>query len=336
MLATSPSSAAPTAIVVAATGTPRSTSTPRPRPTPGPPYQRLSPAAGKVVWAVAPEGNEAALWVSRDAGDRWERRGLSPTAETTLIPSVRFFDDREGWLWALSQPTTMCGSQPVTLWHTIDGAVSWERLPTGAISGRCKDALTFVDSLHGFATAYSPMEGGFLYRTEDGGHSWTRLAPLPLPPVAERSSTIPEGMRLSGVQAAGGRLHVAAHGYSHLYLYESTDAGGSWSYLMRLPGNVRPQTASVSLGVIDERTWVIRDPDLESPLMTTDGGASWQPGAPELQLAGLANPRVAYSNDQVAYLSASGVLRRTLDGGATWTDIPFPGLTAPTPTPPVP
>ena len=147
---------------------PSAASTPMPLPT----TAQFSPTSGSVVWALV---NNAVLFISSDQGNTWQQRALPPSSTKA---EVSFVSDREGWLSNVGSPETQCHGEGVTLWHTTDGARTWQQVTTtswqqqsttGIGYGQCKSGLSFVDVTHGFLAAWDPNHAPVIYRTADGG-----------------------------------------------------------------------------------------------------------------------------------------------------------------------
>ena len=127
------------------------------------------------------------LLTTSDGGITWIKRP-SPTA--AVVDVVDFVSADDGWA------VSFLGNDPMQaefgLYQTTDGARSWTQANTGSLPHvppldywRTKglDAgawgLDFVDATHGFWTLCGgppgPCMGAGLYRTDDAGHSWTRV-----------------------------------------------------------------------------------------------------------------------------------------------------------------
>src|SRR5437016_5482418 len=182
--ASSPSLAPTTARTSAPSATPTTTAPATPLPTPSPtaiplPNTAEVAAAGQgVAWMLV---GASRLFRSTDRGDTWQERGLprAPFANT----EIAFVDDREGWLMASGSPATQCQIQTVSLYHTSDGAQTWQQLSASGIADPdCKFGLAFTDATHGYFSTYSPNAAPRIYRTADGGQTWRASQALSDPP----------------------------------------------------------------------------------------------------------------------------------------------------------
>ena len=123
---------------------------------------------------------------------------VSPAPTGDIVRSVCFLDSLKGWLIA--------GSSGVLL-HTSDGGSTWDY----EFAGRRVPlvACAFADSNHGWLTG-----GEAIFRTSNGGKSWTQL------------NTPPEQPFIS-VQCFGNDT-VFATTQSNM-IVRSVDGGDSWS-----------------------------------------------------------------------------------------------------------
>ncbi|HKF74594.1 MAG TPA: hypothetical protein VKF59_00495, partial [Candidatus Dormibacteraeota bacterium] len=141
-----------------------------------PTFAQFEAPSDRVLWAFV---GGAELFRSTDQGATWEQRPL-PQIQ---IEGVAFVDDHQGWLLAPGSPQTQCVVQVPTLWHTVDAGATWQRMDTSGIDGTsCKTVLAFVDAAHGFLVALDPNQPPVIYRTADGGRTWTASEPIPNPP----------------------------------------------------------------------------------------------------------------------------------------------------------
>jgi len=169
-------SAAPSAtpgpsVTAAPTGSPTLSPTPIPLPS----FATLSAPTGDVVWALV-AGTR--LFRSADRGATWDERRVPPVPPT----DIAFISDREGWLLSAGSPATQCMVQAFAIWHTADGATTWERTyQSDLFDALCKDSLFFSDGQHGYLTLFSPNSPATIARTADGGRTWSRSRPVSAP-----------------------------------------------------------------------------------------------------------------------------------------------------------
>lgn len=244
---------------------------------------------------------------------------------------ICFLDEKIGWY--------VNGSG--NIFKTTDGGQNWtKQLSKPGTFFRC---IGMVDSLVGVAgnvgTEYFPgvTDTIPLYRTQDGGKSWT--------PVTEIKGPYPKGLCAIDVQKvpfvnhgkldykvtiwAAGRVGTPA------FLMKSTDLGKSWTSV-----SMNEKTAMIfDVKFLDEKVGFIcgaTNGDVAQSnaliLKTEDGGKSWnkvfQSSRPyELTW------KVSFPSAKTGYVSIQSYnpdttvkqqyIVKTIDGGKSWTELPL-------------
>jgi photosystem II stability/assembly factor-like uncharacterized protein len=287
----------------------------RPTTVPLPSSAEISAPTKDVVWIVV---GGVVLFRSTDRGDTWQQRPLPPSS--LRLDGISFVSDREGWVLYLGDPAPQCQTQPAALvevWHTTDAGATYERLPvTGITDEGCKGRLSFVDAQRGFLVGSRTDTAPVIYRTVDGGRSWTASPPIAPPRITPGSADLDVGI----VRALGPELLVEAFGTGQdrgHAIYRSADGGASWNVLTAVP-------ALDPVGFVTERRWIrIAAPD--QSFETTDAGATWHAFTTDYSQAAPVSPAVVFADDQVGYATVRGTIQRTVDGGAHWTSLSTPG-----------
>lgn len=331
--------AAPPATSSATTAPPSASTAPAPTPTPTgsrsptvsptpitlPSFAQLSAPSANVVWALI-AGTR--LFRSIDRGDSWQERSaafdpLGPNRE------IAFISESEGWLATPGSPGTQCTFQAVGIAHTADASLTWAQLvvpavapspdPSGLGGRQCKERLASADAQRGFLSAYDPNSAPVIYRTTDGGRTWSASRSIPDPPDF---TTVPSGivLRADRVRAFGATLLVLVR-TSDLrvnYVFRSVDGGTSWSYLVTVP-----QSEGAFAFVSRSRWLQIASPS--SSKETTDSGATWHAFTTDYSQAAPIMPEIVFADALVGYSTVRGAIQRTVDGGAHWVGIKTPG-----------
>lgn len=325
-----PTSSATTAPPLASS-TPAATASATPSPTIAatpitlPSFAQLSaPSSGTVVWAFVADSR---LFRSTDRGDTWQDRSAAlpgyPNRE------LAFISETEGWLATFSSVATQCEFQSVGITHTTDDGAKWDPLvigaigppaePPGTVGTRCKERLASVDAQRGFLSASGPNSNPVIYRTNDGGRTWSASNLLLAPPGF---TIVPSGafLRADRVRAFGGTLLVLIRtsDQSASYAYRSVDGGATWSYLATIPAGEGAFTF-----VTTTRWLQIGTPG--SSRETTDGGATWHAYTTDYSQAAPITPEIVFGDALVGYATVRGAIQRTIDGGAHWVGIKTPG-----------
>ena len=180
-----------------------------------------------------------------------------------------------------------------------DGGLSfWE--PAWTAGGRgCRSSVVGL-AFPTPSVGYLAVDDGRVYRSGDGGTSWSRIADLPTSAGADLFAT-----------DAGFPTEVAGVVTTADGIFRTNDAGASWTRVAERPGGFAAVTfpnAFVGYAV----------GDAGAVYRSTDGGATWSPvasppGEPALGsidcASGLACVATTRDGDRIA---------RTVDGGATW------------------
>lgn len=280
-------------------------------------------ALGLSALALVPRGSRA------DGARTWRKLPIEPYPGKQ--DDVAFVDGGVGWY----------GTGKGLLYATRDGGLSWRQIWSSP--GTFIRALGFLDASTGFlgnvGVGYYPgvTDTHPLYRTGDGGRTWTPVSAPGLEAVAgicaiDVLSTVRvyqgEARRVSVVHAAGRVGGPAA-------LVSSSDGGATWTVqdLSSVAGMV------LDVKFLDERTGFLcaaTSSDAEKGealiLRTRDGGRRWEP----VYRSGRALEncwKMSWPSERVGYATVQSydpaptnvrrVVVKTEDGGATWQELPL-------------
>jgi photosystem II stability/assembly factor-like uncharacterized protein len=232
-----------------------------------------------------------------------------PNAPSSIrIDGLHFIDARTGWV------ATGSGE----IWRTNDGGDTWANQFTDeALYFRC---IAFADAQHGFAGTLSSSHT--LYKTSNGGATWSLVTNVPTPrPNALCGIWAPSPSVIYGVGSYAGPAR----------LIKSVDGGATWT-----SKDLAPQATTMidayftsetegfivgGLGTFSSATKAV-------VLHTSDGGATWQqrwlgPRTGEWCW------KISFPSPDTGYVSLERNnppmhFLRTVDGGATWTEMVFP------------
>jgi len=314
--------------------------------------------SGGVTWATNSYYNPRAFWLTNNGGESWHRLRLPDHAYAVnpraSIHDIQFVDRQHGWL-----------SLGYRAYQTTDGGRTWQRSASGpsclaplcgvgAISSgglplrpvdngrtyrllrrpRSVQRMTSLNGGDGFMSVQGPgymgpYDGppvGGLYRTTDGGGTWSEYdiagsnsaIELPVGVFGRRVIVVQNGPNPQG-------------GLNQLpgTVWSSADDGSHWDGAA-VPSQIGLPT---SFSLASPRFWVFAAGGGNDLYVTADAGHSWR----RIVLRGISRPlhgetgtaiaSVAFSSPRegwaiVARLrGVSGVqtLIRTTDGGLHWT-----------------
>jgi photosystem II stability/assembly factor-like uncharacterized protein len=269
-----------------------------------------------------------------DAGATWKSYPASGLPGDPFgHGSLRFWDSESGMAIVRFGDTPA----PNGLFLTQDGGRAWSPVgfpsatasptpiaspaPTDAPVTTSANAIAFFDVDHGLLAGSRGSDGsstdGVIWRTADGGTTWTMAAQVPNAPFT--SLAIGGGKAWAGVDCVGGT------GPCDPGVWASTDGGSSWQRVTATPVD--------SLAFADRShgwaTWPGQPAtgDEGGLLSTSDGGQTWtilpNPCAPGIGLSvAVAFPDASHGwvgcTSNGASTNAKGIMA-TEDGGKTWT-----------------
>ncbi len=226
-----------------------------------------------------------------DGGGTWAH--LGPTPEP--LDSLAFTSRLSGWA---------TGDQG--LWHTEDGGIHWNlKVPSEKEKGHPL-LVAFASPQSGLALWNGHSD---LFRTTDGGNTWSAVQPSPL-----RGSSSPRSVAFLDPQMGWAVTVEILH---------SADGGSTWSKQY----NGTKQLNAVSIANA-QSVWAVGEAG--TILHTADAGSTW-----EIQSKNIHSPSSFIGSlADIASLSpsaaiavgfgalGSGYLLHTEDGGKTWKDLP--------------
>jgi photosystem II stability/assembly factor-like uncharacterized protein len=244
----------------------------------------------------------------------WERLPDAPTIRGKQ-DDVYFISSRVGW--------SVNGEG--NIFRTTDGGDHWERVLEQP--GTFFRAIVFTDSLNGFAgnigTDYFPgvTDPTPLYRTRDGGLTWT--------PVQEIRGPYPKGI-CNFTLAGDGSIWASGRVGGPSFLLVSRDGGESWesrvlTSQIAMLIDVHFPTPDYGILVGGSSTSV---PESHSVVLaTTDGGASWREIFRSVEPMELAW-KIDFPTPLSGYVSvmaydSSATFLKTEDGGHSWRELPL-------------
>lgn len=229
----------------------------------------VSPQSGFL--ALAPrQGQQAPSEIMRttNGGKSWTVSYRAPSGET-VFPSIRFFNSSKGLF--VNEEANCLGSCPTLEFQTQDGGLVWRAVPATRPPASIISVAIPGETRLFATTLASAISQGAIFDSADGGHTWTKVLPIPKslnggPDLAFLSDT--QGFMVTSdvkVMSSNGKAQVAL-----LAILATENGGKSWT-LRDLPGIQDDWTAQIDF-LNAQDGWLLAPPGLWK---TTDGGASW-------------------------------------------------------------
>ena len=258
----------------------------------------------------------------------------APIVEFPSLTSIHFINSLEGW-----------GVTETQIVRTNDGGITWyDFTPSQLTEAGYSLDVFFLDAGHGWVqmpdyTNYP--NGGFLYRTTDGGMTW------------KDSDTPFSGCDLQFLDANNGWVLAdlgVATGSNAVAVYQTTDGGATWTQKFINDPNSANAGNSLPLGglksgiaPVNMQTafvyGVTYSPATPYLFRTDDSGVTWSEVALPLPV-GIENFELSIDQDQMKFVSQTDgfiamrltgdyyqlAVYITRDGGDTWilTTTPIP------------
>ena len=300
--------------------------------------------SGNKVWAGGVSGG---LWSTSDItvdgtpwvkqNDFWENLAVTAIAHDPVVTTTFYVGTGEGFF-------NIDAVQGGGVFKSTDGGASFSRLAstdpaTNTGFSYVQDIVvtapgTVIASTRGTFNVPGGSTTGGIFRSTDGGASWTRVLGGGVGGASDNRATDLE-------IDASGNIYAALGVFSPGSVWKSVDDGATWTQ-QSLPvassGNasadddyqrveicVAPSDANTVYVVTQERnTGAAGDNDVNHVFRTTDGGSSWTSrttpttgGQAWYDLICAVDP----NDEDTLYLGVQTELLRSADGGGTWTDI---------------
>ncbi len=312
----------------------------------------VSQSDPEVVWVGTGEraNRQSSSWGdgvyrSRDGGETWENVGLRETRHIGRVV-VHPSDPETAYVAALGH--LWGANEERGVYRTHDGGANWERVLYGdADTGAVDVALDPEDPSIVYAATYQRRRtaygfhgggpGSGLYRSTDGGDTWSELTAGAADPEAEDNPEHPDGTLANGLPAGEyGRIGISIYrsdprivyasieqgsrytastayeGERYAGVYRSEDRGVTWRHMS--DWNPRPMYASQILVDPSDDQRVYQQ---NSFSYSEDGGETWRVPRQSIH----SDDRFLWVNpsDSRHLIKASdGALGISYDRGVTW------------------
>ncbi len=279
-----------------------------------------------AVSQIATDGTTTVVvFRTTDGGQTWQNTTIQ---QISPIYQIAFVDAQHGWM--LSKQADLASAEAIDILRTTDGGKTWvvvssalpastDTPPPGQLPfGGDKAGLGFLDSMTGWITGSFPLNGYvFFYVTRDGGATWNRQT-LPFSPNQASTQIVTRPPRF--FTATDGILPVSfvTENASSLDLYVTHDGGVSWKAttpIAALAGTA--DFIDMNHGWASDGTLLY---------VTSDGGQQWAKLSPGGSFQHVT--RLDFVSSHIGWAigatdSHTPSLLKTVDGGQTWTVIPY-------------
>jgi photosystem II stability/assembly factor-like uncharacterized protein len=275
----------------------------------------LSTAGPSVIWVSGTRGRYAR---SIDGGRSWHTDSV-PSASGLDFRAVHALDARRAWLMSAGEAE----KGQARIYRTTDAGAHWSLVYSTDQKGVFLDAIAFWDAQHGIALS-DPIDGHlFLLTTNDGGGSWSRIAPDRLPAILPGEAAFAASGTCLTVDGEA-NVWIGTGGGTTARVYHSADRGRSWT-VAETPVHAGSASSGIfSVAFRDGRRGIAVGGDyqmvrggLPNVALTDDGGRSWRVAKGPLPAGYLSAVSFVPGSSNLVAVGLAGTAFSS-DGGESW------------------
>lgn len=278
--------------------------------------QVISIVDANTVWSTVRDGsgnqtNPRFAIVTTNAGAQWTAKAI-PSATNSLISDIHGVDGQTAFV--VTAPASGSGAAN-GLWKTTNGGTNWTKVSGIFGNNSFGNIVHFLDAQTGFVIG-DPVNNKYeMYKTTDGGNTWSVLTTAPVPLNADEYGYV------GGKVSFGNSLWLTSNTGRILH---TTDLGATWnSYTGGPVDDFSGADSSASMSFSSESYGLLVD-NIGFLWYTEDAGANWD----IKETTGYYNGDVKYipgSNANYITTGTDSTLglgsSYTNDGGDTWVNI---------------
>jgi photosystem II stability/assembly factor-like uncharacterized protein len=280
----------------------------------------VSAVTAQVAWASGADGT---ILRTADGGASWHRLA-SPSTERLDFRDIDAIDADTARILSIGSGAAS------RIYRTSDAGAHWTLEFTNTDPDAFFDGMAFWDFNHGIAVSDSVNGTFVIIRTDDGGHTWSRVPSDRLPPALPNEGAFAaSGTSITVVRP--GLAWMATGAADRARVLRSADAGRSWQ-VAETPVCAGKSAGIFSIAFRDAQHGVIVGGDytresaaVENVAVSGDGGVTWT----SPRGSGLSRFRsvVAPVPGAAATFIAIGPLGgyTSIDDGQTWAPSAAPG-----------
>ena len=271
-------------------------------------WTRSGPEGGRVVSLAVDPASPATLYAgtdgggvfkSSDAGMRWSHAGLAGLAVRALLPDS-------------SDPVTIYAGTGGGVFKSTDGANTWKLMNRGltitsvqvlAIHPRIASTLYAGTSLEPH-----PGRSGGLFKSVDGGESWTRMS------ISGSSGPV-ESIAILPTEADVLYAAFGSYRFTSAQAWRSLDGGSSWT---RSSNGLPYPNGRLVLAVDVENPRTLYAGTSRGLYKSTNAGEIWFSSGPGLENIEIRALRTDPTDSAVLYAATSAGIFKSLDAAGSW------------------
>lgn len=279
--------------------------------TDGPDLHAVDAVNEDIAWAV---GENGTIFNTTNGGDDWTQQ---ETGVTSILADVSAVDAET--VWAAGGGDLLKTTDGGDTWVVQDAAhdIFWgSPSPLGmAISGlSAVDADTLWVSVNyiypGRTAPFGLWYEAAIWKTDDGGASWTRPLLTTVPPHVNEVYAVDAQV----IWAAGGSTGWAS---PYPIIWVTSDGGAAWGYrYLGFPGDISMLDVAAQDGLNAWALYLYVANGTGGVKKTSDGGMNWltQPAPAGITPKALS----ATGSNTLWVVGSTGAIFKTIDGGVTW------------------